>query len=494
MVKTNKTQCFTCHRENNTYTCEGCSNRFCVIHLTEHQQLLNEQLHHIIDGYNEFKQRINQQKQSPLNHSLIKKIDQWERNSIEKVKQKAQECREVIIELLQTCINNIEMKFNDLNKQIQQLQKENDFNEIQLNHLRNQLRKITEELHSPSNISIQRESQSLINDISIISERKSKVSKWKQSAISMAGGNGEGQELNQLNRPFGIFIDKNKNIFIADDCNHRIVKWKYNAEEGQIIAGGNSRGNRMDQLNRPTNVIVDQPNHSIIIADSGNRRVIQWLNQDQQILTENIDCCGLAIDKNGFLYVSDIVKNEVRRWEMGEYDEGIVVAGGNDEGDGLNQFNHPNFIFVDEDQSVYVSDTGNHRVMKWRKGAKEGTVVAGGNGEGGNFNQLSYPRGVIVDHLDQIYVADFGNDRVMRWCEGNDEGEIVVGGNGKEDHSNYPRGEYKCQIDDERSIETTGPIYVEDLAALQIEKGLKDIDALEEEDFTLEVTLCKSDS
>ncbi|CAF1271482.1 unnamed protein product, partial [Adineta steineri] len=210
---------------------------------------------------------------------------------------------------------------------------------------------------------------------------------------------------------------------------------------------------RMDQLNRPTNVIVDQKNHSIIIADSGNRRVIRWLNQDQQILTENIDCCGLAIDKYGFLYVSDIAKNEVRRWKMGEYDEGIVVAGGNDEGDELNQFNHPNFIFVDEDESVYVSDTGNHRVMKWSKGAKEGRIMAGGNGEGGNLNQLSYPRGVIVDHLGQIYVADFGNDRVMRWCEGKGEGEIVVGGYGKEDHSNYPRG---LSFDDE------GNLYVVD--------------------------------
>ncbi|CAF4294927.1 unnamed protein product, partial [Adineta steineri] len=172
MVKANKTQCFTCHRENNTYTCEGCTNRFCLIHLTEHQQLLNEQLHHIIDGYNEFKQRINQQKQSPLNHSLIKKIDQWERNAIEIIQQKAKDCREVVIKSLQTCINDIEMKFNDLNKQIQQLQKENDFNEIQLNYLRNQLKKITKELNSPSNISIQQESQSFINDISFISLEK----------------------------------------------------------------------------------------------------------------------------------------------------------------------------------------------------------------------------------------------------------------------------------------------------------------------------------
>ncbi|CAF4348326.1 unnamed protein product, partial [Adineta steineri] len=142
----------------------------------------------------------------------------------------------------------------------------------------------------------------------------SKFNKWKQNAITVAGGNGKGQEPNQLQCSLGIFIDKTKNIFIADFWNHRIVEWKCNAKEGQIIAGGNGEGNRMDQLNRPTHVIFDQQNHSIIIAASLNRRVVQWMNQNQQILIKNIDCWGLAMDKHGFLYVSDYKKNQVTRW------------------------------------------------------------------------------------------------------------------------------------------------------------------------------------
>ncbi|CAF1552457.1 unnamed protein product, partial [Adineta steineri] len=66
----------------------------------------------------------------------------------------------------------------------------------------------------------------------IVSQWESKFNKWKQNAITVAGGNGLGQKLNQLNFPAGIFIDKNKNIFIADFYNHRIVQWKYNATVG----------------------------------------------------------------------------------------------------------------------------------------------------------------------------------------------------------------------------------------------------------------------
>ncbi|CAF4114062.1 unnamed protein product, partial [Adineta steineri] len=73
----------------------------------------------------------------------------------------------------------------------------------------------------------------------IITMNGPKSNKWKQNAVTVAGGNGEGQKLNQLRRPRGIFIDQKKNIFIADVENHRIVEWKYNAKEGQIIAGGN---------------------------------------------------------------------------------------------------------------------------------------------------------------------------------------------------------------------------------------------------------------
>ncbi|CAF1385443.1 unnamed protein product [Adineta steineri] len=130
----------------------------------------------------------------------------------------------------------------------------------------------------------------------------------------------------------------------------------------------------------------------------------------------------------------------------------------------LNQLNFPRFVFVDEERSIYISDQFNHRVMKWKKGAKEGTIVAGENGEGRNLNQLSHPLGVIVDDLDQIFVADFGNHRIVRWYEGKEEGEVVVGGNGQGNLSNQLNVPMGLSFDDE------GNLYVADYLNHRIEK------------------------
>jgi sugar lactone lactonase YvrE len=261
--------------------------------------------------------------------------------------------------------------------------------------------------------------------------------KWRQNAVTVAGGNGDGTKLNQLSHPFGISVDDdNQCIYIADSDNHRIVKWEYGTDNGQVVAGRNGQGNRTDQLNQPADVIVDKKNDSLIICDLGNRQVVRWSRRNvgsKDIIISNIDCYGLAIDNNGDLYVSNYAKREVRQYKIGSA-IGTLVAGGNGKGNNLNQLDYPNYIFVDQEYSVYVSDSYNHRVMKWMKGAKEGIVVAGGQGYGNSLKQLSFPNGIYVDHLGNVYVADYYNHRIILWSKGSKEGSIIVGGNreGKE--------------------------------------------------------------
>jgi sugar lactone lactonase YvrE len=219
----------------------------------------------------------------------------------------------------------------------------------------------------------------------------------KQDGITVAGGNGQGNQLNQLNYPWGVYVDDNdQRIYIAEWANHRIVEWKYGAKNDQVVAGENGGGTRMNQLYRPADVIVDQRNDCLIISDYGNRRVVRWSRQNgtnRETIISDIDCFGLTLNNNGDIYVCDSKKHEVRQWKARD-EKGTIGAGGNEKG---NQLNGPSYIFVDEDHSVYVSDSNNHRVIKWMKGVKEGIVVAGGQGKGNSLRQLCAPRGMLVD-------------------------------------------------------------------------------------------------
>ncbi|CAF4207962.1 unnamed protein product, partial [Rotaria sordida] len=262
--------------------------------------------------------------------------------------------------------------------------------------------------------------------------------RWQQNGITIAGGNGKGTGINQLSSPYGLYVDDDQTIYVADTSNHRVVEWKWGAKSGQVIAGGNGQGSGDHQLSSPRDVIVDKERDSIIISDNWNRRVVRWPRRNGtsgETIISNINCVGLTMDENGSLYVVDNEKHELRRYRRGE-SQGIVIAGGNGSENHLNQLSSSHYIFVHRDHSVYVSEKDNHRVMKWMEGAKQGIVVAGDQGKGNGLTQLSYPQGVVVDQLGTVYVADGWNDRIMRWSKGATQGSVIVGGNGRGGQSN----------------------------------------------------------
>ncbi|CAF0803637.1 unnamed protein product [Adineta steineri] len=433
-------QCSICNKGNTTYICRGCSKDFNFQRLTEHRPIPRRQLNEIINDHDQFQQIIIQHKQNLDNSSLIQQINQWETNSIHQIQQTAEECRETVMKLTQKLINNTERKFIELSQKLKEIRQENEFNEIDLNHFQLKLKQMKEDFLQSSNISIRQDSQQFIKKISVISsfgEIQIRKTKFQQFAITVAKGNEDGQKSNQISDPQGIFFDNDKSLYIVDYSNDHIVRWKLNSNTGQIIEADRN-GNENNQLNLPRDIIFEKENNSFIISDFENKQVIRYFDQNQtnqQIIISNIYCFGLAIDKNGYIYVSDWMNHEVRRWKQGD-ENGELVAGGHGKGNRLNQLNYPTNLCIDEDYSLYISDGHNHRVMKWKKDAKEGIIVAGGKGYGNSLKQLSFPRGVIVNHLDQIYVADRNNNRIMRWCEGDKEGEIVVGGNGRGMQSN----------------------------------------------------------
>ncbi|CAF1939994.1 unnamed protein product [Rotaria magnacalcarata] len=289
----------------------------------------------------------------------------------------------------------------------------------------------------------------------------------RQYGVTVAGGHGQGNATNQLDTPYGIFVDDDQTILIAEWGNDRIIQWKMSDTNGEVVAGGHGTGDRLDQLKGPTDVWIDNETDSIIICDRWNYRVVRWSRTNRtsqgKILVENIHCSGIAMDDQRYLYVSETDNSTVWRYEIGDKN-GTLVAGGNGTGDGLNQLNTPYYIFVDQQQAVYVSDNSNHRIVKWNKGATTGVVVAGGHGNGDALEQLSLPEGLFVDNMGTLYVSENGNDRVSRWPKGATQGTIIAGGNGHGGSAN------QLSRPDDLTLDRYGNLYVVDSGNYRVQR------------------------
>ena len=274
---------------------------------------------------------------------------------------------------------------------------------------------------------------------------------------TVAGGNGEGSDANQLRYPRGLFVDTAGTIFIADIWNNRIQKWELGATEGTTI---------ISNLNNPIDValdasgniyVVDENDHSVIkyAADGSNGQIVAGGNGNGSDLNQLSQPQGIFIDNDNNLYIADRENSRIMKWGP-DATEGEVVAGGNGEGNALNQFYRPVSVYVDNQKNIYVVDEWITRVMKWTPGAIQGEIAIPDQNNG-NFSDIS------VDASGAIYVLDGNNHIIKKFLPGAASSSVVAGGTkGSNDNQlNEPRGLF---------VDSIGNIYVSDSNNRRVQK------------------------
>jgi uncharacterized Fe-S cluster-containing radical SAM superfamily protein len=104
MASSSKAPCATCGNKGvGIFRCEGCLQVFCRKHLNEHRDLLSHQLDEIVLEHDTLQQSIVENKGTQNNeHPVLKQIDKWEKDSIRKIQQLAEEARQQVKELIGT--------------------------------------------------------------------------------------------------------------------------------------------------------------------------------------------------------------------------------------------------------------------------------------------------------------------------------------------------------------------------------------------------------
>lgn len=128
--------------------------------------------------------------------------------------------------------------------------------------------------------------------------------------MSAAAGTGcPGSTADMLNRPSGIYIDVNMDLYVADTGNNRIQLFRSGELVGTTVVGANS------SLSLPTSVSLDA-NGSLYIVDSGNQRIVRSTPNGLQCIIgcsgspcsqPNVLCQPLnaVFSRNGNIYVTN---------------------------------------------------------------------------------------------------------------------------------------------------------------------------------------------
>ncbi len=182
-----------------------------------------------------------------------------------------------------------------------------------------------DQLHNPSGVAIAPNGDLYISDM-----RNARIMRWmvgEPQGEIFAGTGVEGSGFDQFREPMGIAVDNNFDVYVADRKNHRVVKWQQGATEGEVVAGFSyDYGSDLDKLNNPMDVDIDRDGN-LLVADMFNHRVLKFSagNPLGTLVAGGTQGFGLEFlnfptgvfaDTLGGIYVADHEMHRVVKWGL----------------------------------------------------------------------------------------------------------------------------------------------------------------------------------
>ena len=281
--------------------------------------------------------------------------------------------------------------------------------------------------------------------------------------------NAGGRGARTLRSPYGLALDSHGNLYVADHDNERVLEYNAPLSTGMAAnhvfgQGGNfstaianNGGVSANSLSQPWGVALDGQDN-LYVADAANNRVLEYdnplttdrtadhvfgqlnsgsndANHGSLSATSLYDPQGLALDGFGNLYVADRFNNRVLVYDaplttdrtadhvIGQ--PNLTSGAANNGGPSASSLYDPAGLALDGFGNLYVADRFNNRVLEYdapltnrtadRVFGQPGFSSNAANNGGTSADSLNGPTGVALDGQNNLYIADIVNNRVLEF-------------------------------------------------------------------------------
>lgn len=222
----------------------------------------------------------------------------------------------------------------------------------------------------------------------------------------------------QFKNPWDIAISRDGEVFVTDTDNRRIQVFD---ESGSFIRKWGSAGNGSEQFQEPRGVGVNQDGSAtrVIVSDpvmNSDSRRLRRFNTTGSMISEIgrsqlPNPRGIAIDRNNRIWVVDSSSTgRVFLFDSnGSYNTSWTPSGSG-------SLASPNGIAVFKDGSqtyVYVTNTGNNKVIKYEYTGGDLNFVQAAGSQGSGSSSFNGPTGIAADSCGNLWVADRNNNRIQ---------------------------------------------------------------------------------
>jgi DNA-binding beta-propeller fold protein YncE len=218
----------------------------------------------------------------------------------------------------------------------------------------------------------------------------------------------EGEGKGEFKFPYGITGDKEGNVYVADLYNGKI---SIHDQKGKFIKYFETKDKL---LKSPAGIRM--VNEKLYVTDVQQNRVYVFNLKGEKLLEIASGAAkgdlfkapnAVVIDKNDNIFVSDSGNQRILEYDkIGKYKRTI---NGSKDGKGTSVFVNPRGIGIDSRGILYVVNNLSHMVYGYNAKGEEVFTF----GTMGDANEQFYlPNGLYVDENDRVYITDTLNSRV----------------------------------------------------------------------------------